>query len=1242
MSKHQDIEKKDAASASFSQKGCQRAVENLGGLSAQAFVRVELEDVNDNEPVFNPLTYVTSLSGQAQLGTEVINVLATDRDSGMYGTVTYELVLGDLSSFFTIDSTTGIIYLTSTLSHLESTTLLLMVCARDGGGLTSVTNAEVTIHILQTTLAPAEFERPKYTFSVYEDIPEDSPVGTVKAKESLNSSEPIFYRISSGNLDGTFSIHPWLGTIRTQKPLDHEAQPVVVLTVQAQLGSSPACSSTEVNITVIDVNDNPPVFPKASDEVTVSQSTLPGTALYRARAEDRDSGPNGLVRYAIARQSPSLFAVDAGLGVVYLNRSLPGAQAQACTLTLVARDLGVPSRASLLVLTVIIARQERSPSLTFEHLVYQAEVSESLSPMTPVLRIRARPLGSQGASPQLVYRLEPSTDSAAFGVHPFTGELISWVALDHEQRAHHQVAVLVSDHGSPPRSATTLVHVSVTDINDNRPYFPQCLAGKELYIKVIPLSKGRTVISQNIRHLVIPENLKPTKVMSLIKSPDHLQRQYGGKLHFSIAADDKDDHFEVDSSTGDLFLSKELDYEMMSHYLFRVVTKDHSRNPPVSSTVFLSVAVEDQNDHSPSFREEFIVISVAEDTPVGTLAHIFNAKDGDGSFLNSRIQYFIEANHPGMNPFLIHPSSGTLVTTSPLDRERVPTVVLTVTASDQAVNVTDRRLRSLMVKVVILDVNDHSPTFTSFPIAHVREDAAVGSLVHHITAQDPDAGRNGRVTFSILSGNENMAFMLDESSGFLTTASPLDYEIKSQHILTLLALDGGTPTLSSSQTLTITVLDVNDEAPVFKQHLYEASVKENQNPGEFVTRVEAMDRDSGINSKLQFEIMPGASFRLFQINSDTGEVVTATTLDREVQEVLTLRVILCTVGDENDHAPEIAVPRDNIEVLENQEPGLVYTFLASDMDAGSNGAVTYHIIGGNTDEYFAINEMSGELSTTRALDREEVSNFTLVILCSDLGSPPQSSTAQLQVRVLDVNDHSPSFPRQQYEASVREDAPVGTTVLVLSSADEDEGLNGQTKYSLVHEASGVFTIDPAAGALRTSRTLDREARSEHVLKAVARDCGVHGSRSTTVIIKVHVTDVNDNRPVWEQNPLDIFLSSQSPTNQTAAILRASDPDWGPNGTVTFSFAEPQSMLSINEYTGAIQIQQIPSSEYFPIWLQLKAVDQGVPARTTTGLLVIHMEGEDVRISFSQHLYKGIVPENCEAGECQVSHFWQNA
>ncbi|XP_055975002.1 protocadherin-23 [Sorex fumeus] len=1413
-----------------------------GGLSAQAFVRVEVEDVNDNEPVFNPATYGTSISGQTQPGTEIINVFATDRDSGIYGTVTYELIPGDLSSLFTIDSTTGIIYLASSLSHLESTTLWLTVSARDGGGLTSVVNAQITVQILQTTLAPADFERPKYTFSVYEDVPEDSPVGTVKAKESLNSSEPILYRISSGDLDRKFSIHPWLGIIRTQKPLDHETQPVVMLTVQAQLGSSPICSSTEVNITIIDVNDNPPVFPKVSDELRIAQTTRPGTALYHVRAIDKDSGPNGFVRYLIASQHSMIFSIDSSLGMVYLNGSLGAGGPQRHTLTLMAQDFGVPPQASLFMLTVLIEEQEPSSPLAFESLVYQTELSESLALMTRILRVQAHPLGPQHTAWTVRYSLEYSKESAAFGIDPYTGwislrrqldyesaqtycfqvfawvpesrllqnvstsvtvhvldendnspvfmhdslflkvkesplphgvigkvsamdrdsgkngqlsyfllsggkffkmnpitgELVGWVGLDRERQEHHQVTVLVTDHGAPPRNATMTVYITVMDINDNTPSFPQCLPGQQLHIKVlegqpvnmlvttvfakdldegnnaevtyslssgnssdhfridansgeirtatvlsfddrpsyritvlahdqglpplqgqavitiqvIPLSRGRALISQNIRHLVIPENLKPAKIMSLIKSPDHPHHHHNRKIHVSIEAEDQDGHFDVDHLTGDLFLSKELDYETASHYLFRVLTKDHSKNPPLTSTVFLSIDVEDQNDHSPSFQEEFVVISVEENVPVGTLVHVFHARDGDGSFLNSRIQYSIESHPPGMNLFLIHPSFGTLVTASPLDRERVPNVVLTVTVTDQAVNVTDRRQKSLLAKVVILDVNDHSPTFTSFPLTHIKEDAPVGSLVHHVTAQDPDEGRNGRVTYSIVSGNENMTFMLDASSGFLTVAYPLDYEVRTQHILTLLAVDDGVPTLSSSQTLTITVLDVNDEAPVFKKHRYEASVHENRNPGEFVTRVEATDRDSGINAQLQFEIMPGASFELFQINPDTGEVVTTAALDREAQEVFTLRVlvqdggipslsatttILCNVEDENDHTPNIIAPVHGIEVLENQEPAFVYTMWASDKDAGNNGIVRYYIMDGNTEEFFAINETSGELSTTRSLDRERVNSFTLVVLCSDVGNPPRSSRVQLHVQVLDANDHIPSFPLLQYQSFVREDAEVGTVVLVLSAVDQDEGLNGQIEYLLMdNNASSPFTLDPVTGILRTVHMLDREVTSQHAFRAIARDCSVQGARSSTVMIKIQVTDVNDNNPVWEQNPFEIFLSPQLLTNQTLAILRASDPDLGPNGTVTFGFEETQSIFSLNEYTGEIQLQQNLPAEYFPVWLQLNIMDQGVPARLTTGVLVVHMEGEGTNFSFSHHLYKGTVMENDEEGTSVVT------
>lgn len=288
---------------------------------------------------------------------------------------------------------------------------------------------------------------------------------------------------------------------------------------------------------------------------------------------------------------------------------------------------------------------------------------------------------------------------------------------------------------------------------------------------------------------------------------------------------------------------------------------------------------------------------------------------------------------------------------------------------------------------------------------------------------------------------------------------------------------------------------------------------------------------------------------------------------------------------------------------------------------------------GNTDEYFAIHTTSGELSTTRALDREHISNFTLTVLCSDLGNPPRSSAMQLHIRVLDDNDHSPAFPMLHYQSSVREDAEVGTVVLVLSAVDRDEGLNGQVEYFLMGEPSGAFTIDHVTGTLRTSRALDREARSQHTFQAMARDCSTQGAKSSVLTILISVTDTNDKDPIWEENPVEAFISPMLTLNQTIVHLRASDPDAVSNGTVTFSFADHQSVFSIDEYTGEIKLQQNLSSEHFPIWVQLKATDQGTPARATMGLLVVHTEGEDVKLSFSHHLYTGLVTENCEPGEC---------
>ncbi|XP_010559319.1 PREDICTED: protocadherin-23 [Haliaeetus leucocephalus] len=1406
-----------------------------GGLSAQAFVRIEIEDINDNQPVFEQTVYVTSISSHTQPGTEIINVVATDRDSGIYGVVTYELVPGEFSSFFTVDTSTGIIYLISALGHLARSALFLTVSARDGGGLSSATNAAVTVNILQTASAPAIFERSRYAFSVPEDAPEDIPIGTVKAREPPNSLEVVSYRISSGDPHGRFSIDPQFGIIRTKQQLDHETQSVVVLTVQSQLGNSPVYGSTQVNISVVDINDNPPVFLTKSDKVTISHTQPPGTAVYIAHAEDKDSGLNGAIKYSIASKQSNAFSIDPNLGVVNLTRTVFADKQQEYTLHIAAEDYGSPPLTSLLMLTVIIEEQKMGPTLVFQNLVYQVEISEATSPGAQILQVQAHSLDPHGVTSKLTYSLEPSTDSVAFGIssdtgwiylrkhlnyecaqilsfrvlvstskdenlrqnastsvivnvldendnspmflhesyffeveeNPLprgvvgtitavdkdsgrngqlsyfllsdgkyfkmnsnTGEIINWVALDREKHAHHQLTVLVTDHGSPRLSATAAVYIAVRDLNDNKPLFPQAALGRVLHaqvlegqpsgthittvfakdfdsgnngvvlysieseedigyfqidavsgelrttrslsyaersdyrmmvtardqgtpslqghaavhIQVIPFPNGRSVFSQDFKHFVVPENFKPAQVLNSLKWPDnHLTTNR--KLHFSIAKDD-DVHFEMDSLTGDLYLSKELDYETASHFFLQVIIKDYNSNPPQNNTVFLSIDVEDQNDHSPYFQDDFVVIGIEENVPVGTLVYTFNAKDGDGSFLNSKIQYSLEMSNMVENPFLIHPSYGTLTTAFPLDRETTRSVILTVSAADQAINLTDRRLDSLAAKIVILDINDNSPNFTSSPLSYIMEDVELGFLVHHIIAKDPDEGRNGQVTYRILSGNENKAFVLDKITGLLTTAQLLDREIQEQYSLTVMALDDGSPALSATQVLTIIVLDVNDETPIFLKQLYETTVRENQHPGEFVIKVEAVDRDTGLNSLLQYEILPGTGYEKFKMNSDSGELVTTASLDRETQEVFSIKVlvqdsgipslsstatIICTVLDENDHSPMFLLPTSEIRIPENQQPSVVYTSRAVDMDSGNNRALRYKIIGGNVGGYFTLNNTSGKLLVTRSLDREDVSNFTLVIECRDLGSPSRSSTAQLTLMVLDENDHNPLFAKSQYQISVREDLEEGSAILDLFASDEDDGLNGEVRYSLVDNTFGAFAINSVTGSIVTTKALDRETKSQYTFRAVASDCSTHLPRSTTVRVVVHIDDINDNDPVFFQNPLRAFVPAETPVNETVATVRAEDVDLGSNGAVVFSLMIVETVFQINMKTGDIILQEPLASKEFSTQLLVMASDQGISPRTATAMVIISTEEQEEEISFSHSLYEASVPENSAAG-----------
>ncbi|NXI63860.1 PCD23 protein, partial [Anseranas semipalmata] len=650
-----------------------------------------------------------------------------------------------------------------------------------------------------------------------------------------------------------------------------------------------------------------------------------------------------------------------------------------------------------------------------------------------------------------------------------------------------------------------------------------------------------------------------------------------------------DVHFVIDGLTGDLFLSKELDYETASHFLLQVLIKDYNNNPPQNNTVFLSIDVEDQNDHSPYFQDDFIVIGIEENVPVGTLVYMFNAKDGDGSFLNSKIQYSVEMSSMPENPFLIHPSYGTLVTAFPLDREITRSVILTVSATDQTINVADRRLDSLTAKIIILDINDNSPSFVSSSLSYVMEDAEVGFLVHRINAKDPDEGRNGQVTYHIVSGNENKSFILDKITGLLSTAQLLDREVQEHYSLTVMAIDDGSPALSATQVLTIIVLDVNDERPIFLQQLYETAVHENQDPGELLIKVEAIDRDAGRNSLLQYEILPGTGYEKFRMNSDNGELVTAVSLDRETQEVFSIKgrpsrsstaLLYVTVLDENDHNPVFAKNQYHISVREDLEEGsVILDVFASDKDDGLNGEVTYLLID-DTFGAFAIDSVTGSIVTTKALDRETKSQYTFRVVASDCSTHLPRNSTVITVLIQDVNDNVPKFEQRCYRALVWEGQTPKTDIVQIFATDPDSGLNGETEYSILSgNENATFLIDSARGILATNTILNhentssyRETAASHRLVLLASDRGMPSLNSTATVL-ITVLDVNDNPPVFSSPEYHIHVKESISVHSHVTEVSATDRDVGTNAEITYAIisGNDKRYFSLDGKTGSVDL-----------------------------------------------------------------------
>ena len=467
----------------------------------------------------------------------------------------------------------------------------------------------------------------------------------------------------------------------------------------------------------------------------------------------------------------------------------------------------------------------------------------------------------------------------------------------------------------------------------------------------------------------------------------------------------------------------------------------------------------------------------------------------------------------------------------------------------------------------------------------------------------------------------------------------------------------------------INVLDVNDNPPAFIENTYYLNISESSLTGERYFLLIAVDADIGGNSVKTYKLSQNEHFSLdVQSGGEHGvsaELVLQKALDREKQSVIKLVLtavdggrpprtgslqLVVNVIDVNDNIPTFSKSLYKVRVKENASPGsLVIKLNATDADEGMNSKILYSFLKrGNIDpsNIFNLNSETGEITVKGTLDYEETPAYEVRVQAMDQGPVPRSALAKLLIEIIDVNDNAPEISVTSLMAPVKEDAELGTIVAFLTVSDTDGGNNGVVNCKV--EGSVPFKLKSNYKndySLVVDGPLDRENTSVYNVTITAADEGVPPLSSTRVIT-VHVSDVNDNAPRFMEPVIKIYVKENSPTGSIIYTINASDPDLDSNAKLTYRLLDNSqknipisSIVNINSETGEIiSLQAFNFEELKTFQFKVQATDSGVPPLSSNVTVNVFILDENdnsptVLSPYSEHgsVNSESIPYSAEAG-----------
>ncbi|XP_029298072.1 protocadherin beta-16-like [Cottoperca gobio] len=577
---------------------------------------------------------------------------------------------------------------------------------------------------------------------------------------------------------------------------------------------------------------------------------------------------------------------------------------------------------------------------------------------------------------------------------------------------------------------------------------------------------------------------------------------------------------------------------------------------------------------------------------------------------------------------------GILVVNERIDREQLCGDVTPCSFSFEVILENPMELHRVTVEV--LDINDHAPVFPNkdTPIRfEMSESAVVGVQFPLQSAEDLDVGQNALQDY-VLSPNDN--FILKQHANpdggkyvEMVLQKPLDREQHPHLSLKLIAVDGGTPQRSGTVNIDVTVLDANDNAPIFNQSVYKTSVMENTIIGTSIVTVNATDADSGSNKLITYSLskMKGSAADIFSVDENTGKVSVSGQIDYERDRKYEVRVeakdqggltgtskIILDVVDVNDNAPVINIMSFSSPVSEDAPPGTTIAILnVKDADSERNGQIKCSIDGKLPFKIESSLTNYYNLISDQYFDRESVSDYNITITSTDMGSPPLSSSAKLHLKISDVNDNAPIFNKNVYSAYITENNSPGVSIFAVSARDSDWNQNARISYLLEDtQVSGspvstYVSLNSETGVLSAVRSFDYEQIKQLQLVVKAQDGG-SPPLSSNVTVKIMIQDQNDNPPqvLYPVQTGGSLVAEMVPRSADVSYLVtkvvAVDVDSGQNAWLSYKLqkATDRALFEVGLQNGEIRtIRQVTDKDAVKQRLTVIVEDNGQPSRSAT-------------------------------------------